>query len=934
MSAAGAAYHFLPWVRFGVLARAATPDPFNATLPPHLETRVKLRVNNDPVDDVTKLLTMYGPGDIVGIDPREVARTQPRHLTPDFSPNLFASVDFDRPDFPWLFTPASPSATNPDALRPWIVLVVVRKAAATIASDARWPLPKLTCPVSELPDLTESWLWAHGAYTGSLDDLTVDDQLALRPNQSVSRLLCPRKLEPGQGGPDSGYYACVVPVFEVGRKAGLNESPSPADATSLRLAWDVTTPGVVQLPVYYQWEFNTGPGGDFEEAVDRLQLRNSSDTAPVLMDATHPGGGVPDSTQPMILPVSNALRPVDQLPPTLPAFDSLRQALRSALEAPLATAQRVPPPIYGRWQVTGNDAFGTTPLAPGTAPPWLRELNTDPRHRVAAALGARVVQHQQEQLVAAAWDQAGEAQELNQWLRQKQLGREVSRSVYKRLAPPLSSVALQQITAPAAIGATTVPPPAPAAAAMPSAGMASAPAQNPLVNAVMSSPFRRIARPFGPMARQASAAPPAGVHAVAQPLAAPAVSVAQSLSALLANFVSGTAKLQVVPQVETAPLAESVAGTPTVTPTPPDGSAINAQTGHSDGAVRARLDPDATFALEANARVVVPADVAATRPDALSPVMLTPTFPEPMYEPLREMFAQMLLPGLERIPNNSVMVLDIDAAFVEAYMAGLNDEMSRELLWREFPTSLRGTYFRQFWDVRAQLAPGATENEREALRDIPPMAGWQASLGQNMPAARRGLLFLLFKGDLLTRFPTALVYAARAKWGKSSTGADIQVIDTDQAPALPQMRVTPAPGVTMLGFSLMRAGGVPVTAANVAGRPSPPGDAGWFFVIEEQPTEPSFGLDATASALTTWRELAWPHVTLRGDGSQYISVRTSAPILVEPPGDAPQEERDRNDRDATIPWGRDAAAMAYITLQQPFRKEIHAAYWFQWEGST
>ena len=35
--------------------------------------------------------------------------------------------------------------------------------------------------------------------------------------------------------------------------------------------------------------------------------------------------------------------------------------------------------------------------------------------------------------------------------------------------------------------------------------------------------------------------------------------------------------------------------------------------------------------------------------------------------------------------------------FIEAYLVGLNHEMARELLWREYPTDQRGTYFSSFW---------------------------------------------------------------------------------------------------------------------------------------------------------------------------------------------------------------------------------------------
>ena len=69
-----------------------------------------------------------------------------------------------------------------------------------------------------------------------------------------------------------------------------------------------------------------------------------------------------------------------------------------------------------------------------------------------------------------------------------------------------------------------------------------------------------------------------------------------------------------------------------------------------------------------------------SRLDALQPVNVTPSFPQPMYEPLRELFQDMVLPGLEQIPNNSLTVLQVNARFIEAYMVGLNHELSRELL--------------------------------------------------------------------------------------------------------------------------------------------------------------------------------------------------------------------------------------------------------------
>ena len=56
-------------------------------------------------------------------------------------------------------------------------------------------------------------------------------------------------------------------------------------------------------------------------------------------------------------------------------------------------------------------------------------------------------------------------------------------------------------------------------------------------------------------------------------------------------------------------------------------------------------------------------------------------------------------PGLEQVPANTVTLLETNPEFVESFLVGLNAEMSSELLWRNYPTDQRGTFFRQFWDT-------------------------------------------------------------------------------------------------------------------------------------------------------------------------------------------------------------------------------------------
>jgi hypothetical protein len=85
--------------------------------------------------------------------------------------------------------------------------------------------------------------------------------------------------------------------------------------------------------------------------------------------------------------------------------------------------------------------------------------------------------------------------------------------------------------------------------------------------------------------------------------------------------------------------------------------------------------------------------------DQLHPVKWYPEFHRPMYHFLKAMSKEYILPGLENVPQNTVGLLQTNRRFIEAFMVGLNHEMASELRWREFPTDLRGSYFRSFWDT-------------------------------------------------------------------------------------------------------------------------------------------------------------------------------------------------------------------------------------------
>src|SRR5689334_12311586 len=111
---------FLPWVRQGVAAAITTVDTLGAGQHGVVELSAALTVNGSPTPAVP--VRLRGPADVVGINANQVVRMDPSPGTSDFEPTYFPCVEFDRPDFPWLFTPAS---ADPSAkLRPWLCLVV------------------------------------------------------------------------------------------------------------------------------------------------------------------------------------------------------------------------------------------------------------------------------------------------------------------------------------------------------------------------------------------------------------------------------------------------------------------------------------------------------------------------------------------------------------------------------------------------------------------------------------------------------------------------------------------------------------------------------------------------------------------------------------------------------------------------------------------
>lgn len=901
---------FLPWARQGAASAIATVDTLGAAQPAVADVAVTLNVNSRPLPSVP--VRLRGPADVVGIAVHDIVRTDPRPGTTDFESNCFASIEFDRADFPWMFTPARANADG--KLRPWLCLVVVRvQEGVSLSSTADSPLPVLRIvapakPFVELPNLKESWAWAHAqtASTNGSDPAAVAAALNGAPRLSLSRLVCPRLL-----APNTDYLACAVPAFELGRKAGLGVPIADADQTAtnaLAAAWTLTaeTPVHVQLPVYYSWPFRTGQAGDFESLAALLRIASPAGLGQRPIDIGHPGfpSSVPTDTtvqlEGALMPLTEHVGNPHWTDPVALAFESALAGIvnepgRQAVVAPTADPL-LAPPLYGRWHAA------RALVTPG-APNWFDELNLDPRWRIAAALGTLVVQDHQEALMASAWEQAAEIQPVNQRLRQLQLSLAVGERLHARHLSALSeemtlrvaSPVFSRIRIPSAID--------PLGHSLTAAQMLSA-----LPVSATKAPMRRIGRQRGPLTRRivAQGFPRSPINTwVARlntfgglPAASPVPGIERaSLSSLPTadSVVDATwnSGFQVAPEFQPVPAL------PTVDPLPPGwdypGAFRKAAADHLSrirnrsiaslvqpstlaetlGFVRAQMHPRVALKKLAGALVttgdnVLPPTAPGVAPVGTETVMMAPAYPQPMYEPLKEKSQDLLLPGLDKVEPERVVGVRTNRAFVEAYMIGLNFEMGRELLWRGFPTDQRGTYFKHFWGTDA--GPSATEDIADLRQNL------GRALGEPVPNASAEQFVLLLRSSLLRRYPNAIIYLTPALVGTSTTPAPPDVFPIFDGALEPDIR--------FFGF--------PISPSTATGSGT---SSGFFVVIQEHPTEPRFGLDvAVVNALA--------------------ATGTHLVIGTQPPVGVPLKGRT---------WAKNSGHMAEITRRLPVRITIHAS---------
>src|SRR5215217_1392403 len=1116
-------YSFLPWLRQGIANNIKTQD-LDSSVKIRAAVNVALTLKGEGMDTTTdsetisKDVALYGPGDIIGIQSKAIIKTEPHNWITNFEPNYLPYIDFYDEDFPWRYTPAAPN-TELGRLRPWIMLVVLKEDEFKDGKNiTNKPLPYIDVrdASSVFPPAEQLWAWAHVHINEDIvkleDDIENNDLnsilqrfrevLKRNPDLAYSRIVCPRKL-----AANTAYHAFLIPVFESGRLAGLGLDPAEklnaiADLHATYSAWETYAdkPELESYPYYYRWYFRTGTVGDFEYLVRLLEPKLIDGRVGRRdIDVQEPGSnisGIGDEALGGILKLGGALKvPFDTLKEEEQAdvtkYDnwaepyphkfqtdlatfinladdySVKEAADANRNTGLETIEQDPdplitPPLYGRWHAMVQRLLKErdgTPIMPNKN--WTHELNLDPRWRVSAGFGTKVVQDKQEEYMDAAWGQVGDILEANRKIRLARLAKETSGIFYNKHITPLKEKSTEKVLV------FTTP--------MQKRVLAQGSTVYHQVNisrishAAMSSPMRRIVRPRSRLMRSLPfeggirpdnlidrinkgdvySAPPKEVPKTVPTLDdlsdglkpdnipdfildllskypwlryLPLVFVVILLILLLIFNLTGISQTiievliaiflylftllrKLTRQVQDAESVLEKNQTPKAVDelpnspdfritdmregfTPRQGSTDSPEASRYKTALRDTyefvqlsgqagaipklgelninlmveetikgINPELTIPRLVLNNIQIPAYIKKFIGEEFKEAMAYPEINTPMYKPLADISAELFLPNINYIAQNSISLLETNQKFIESYMVGLNHEFARELLWREYPTDQRGSYFRQFWDVSGYLNTDHNldeEAQKEKLRDLPPIHRWSkySNLGDHDYREEQGEkeeeVVLVIRGELLKKYPTAVIYAHKAEWQRKEDGTidntkerQLVMLTEEELQNPPRDKVkTPLyeakldPDIYFFGFDLT------IEEAKGETGEDPQDMPGWFFVIKERPGEPRFGLDIKREGeedVNLWNDLACQDVMASAAADGIRNIEPSTPTITlkhhhcdpnDPLQNPELEERCiQYNEDKHLTWNKDmnAAQVAYILFQVPVLVAVHAS---------
>lgn len=964
-------YSFLPFLRQGLASKITTIDNLG---PDALETKIRPTINVDVnlqnASNFQKAVHMIGPGDVERIKSDMIMRHAPLHGEEDFLPNYLAFIDFYEEDFPWRYTPLLPNeqdGADQHKLRPWLFLIVLKESEFEEVSSYKSPnriieFTSGTNYTDVFPNESQIWAWAHVQSVGSsLGDSkfenvknTFQQRLNDEPYKTVSRIICPRKLEA-----EETYHAFLIPAFELGRRAGLGETIG-TDSNIQHPAWEVadTNPIAKKFPFYYTWSFKTGTQGDFESLVRRINPgQPHPDLGKIPLNITNPnhpdlvglatesyigmGGALkqPGAYEDFIGQQSNYANALQGI---LNIGDDLNQSAPHGLVDPIVSA-----PIYGRWHAAKDTVSQDKK--------WLSELNLDPKYRATAGVGTKIIKDNQDAYMEMAWKQVEEVNKANRELAFSQMGYITAYITFnKNLASLPGQEVIQATASTHAVLKDTV-----------NNNSVKVSLKQSRVPAEMTDvAFTTLTSSNSPLMRRAKlstgeewtlmdnvangsikTAPesvfPAQRADITEALTPGEMNNNFTLVSQRSDFIllkpgspstgswsaGGTDSGQAEYFRNSADALFSSMGNITEA-YPTEDSPIDLVVDDLKGEIIDAVLPSDTYSAQVESWYRFKDEVQSIDIKSFDYVMAAPKIDLPMYEVLRKHSPDFIIPNFHLVKKNSTTLLEINTKFIESFMVGLNHEMSRELLWNEYPTDQRGSYFRRFWKSDVLIppvleTPPPTSQVAELLinRDILPIHDWTPN--SNLGTHNTGLqsadskLVMVLRADILKKFPNLFVFATPAEWyEEDSIWKRKPKLGEDDAHLhlYPTLDAKMPPDTVLLGFDL--------TAAEAHGSTDPDDeDPGWFFVIEERVGDIRFGLDVEADPfdynIGSWNDLTWQHMGPDNGTPNDPDNLTNINLADLNLSSASKSTLDPK-------WGLSASNMARILYQPGVRLSIHA----------
>lgn len=775
---------------------------------------------DNPADSASRTVSydLFGPGDVTGLGSRAVVHTYPSPGARNIEIDKAVYAELGAPDLPWRHTVALPQQK---ALSPWLVLLVGTDTEIEVAGTTA----RLQPPVLDAHPLADA---ARGAH--------VEQDEAGR---TTARLISTRGLDA-----DREHVAVIVPAFTA---AGAP-------------AWTTPAGGPVELTVYHHWTFRTRAGGDFAALARRLKLRpagpdlGSSDVSygPLPTAAAMPVRGAlvsttapPAASVPQEIaadvaaltgPLGDPAHPVLGLPdhagpwppePPVPAQpgwrDQLHEDYRVRAVAGLGSAAGIVNQellateagrLAGAYEEAADRLRRLTLGLLASRSLWRRRVPVDGVRRL-AVLGPAL-----RDVLTANGPVAGAMEHAERALERSLFSSAAQRALRRRGAddPAFSSATsaaagvgvtlrlaaaapprrerstpgavhtdafASETSRPALDDALVRPAPAPTrlrASAARLAGAFDRRGLDPDTVRFLDTRLRTVVERFG-------AGRPAPILPLLELVDREGVRPSRERLRVLA------AALEAEPDSEDlATLGAMVARRPGQ----PVASAFDLDRASDEIAVAFDPTVDRPTMVDRVLGGVID-EVGSIDADPTAPVELTPDLDLAAWRFLRDNESEWLLPGAGTLPDDTVVALTTNPAFVDTFLLGLNAQVVAELRFRNYPLIPGWTPVRTFWD-RANAALDDVDDDIVDIGTWPAGSLFGAASHQTASASSADLV-VLFNTPLFREYPGTLVYLVAAL--RDAAGAlDWRTRPDFAARQFPSFQGRISPDQTFFGFDL------------------------------------------------------------------------------------------------------------------------------------